>query len=859
MRKISNFVDWIIRKCICQLQTQFIRDMRKILSFIICLLFAITLYAAPANRKPMLVKQSDGTILSIVMQGDEALHFYTTLDGKYVVKGENGDFFYATYSIEDGFVSTGTLAHDAANRTETEKELLSAIDYEAIKNDVVKTHSERSAQYVNSFATRATSNIVTTGEVLVPVLLVEFQDTKFSFKKDDLDRKFNEKGYDYAFTPGGIKSYGSIRDYFIAQSDSMFIPKFVLTDIVTLPKKMADYGGNNSYGNDKNPYGMIVDGITVADASMDFSKFDNDGDGKVDYVLCIYAGYSEANNASANAVWPHKSSLVLKGVPKIADGVSFDIYACAAELNLNESYEKDFGKWMDGVGAICHEFSHCLGLVDVYDVSKTSGNWCMQDWDLMDYGNFAANGYLPVGYNSFQKESCGWKKMEVLDKKGKYSMKPQSQGGVGYKIVNDANSNEFFVLENRKREGWDQWLAADGMMIIHVDYNSTAWSNNKVNTTSGRPRFQIVPADNDLTVYTDANSEKFYASLANDLWPGKNDNNKFFNTSLPAAKVFTGGYLNKPVTNIKYENYVASFNFMGGEVATPVVMPATEVTDNSFVANWSAVEYATKYLLELYRLEAAESNDGEVVVLVDEDFLKCNSSNTAIQDDMDTYMQISGWNGSNVYSENGVLCIGSLNNSGMLATPKFNVAGDVVVTLKANKYNSNATSIKLLVEIIDASGVVISSKEISAAGTFDLSATVDGEFFVRFSTDAEFTNKRVLVDDISVIATLPYKKTLVGEYESVNNALKFNDLEQGEYLYRVKAFEGDDVSQFSEYEKVVLSVTSVSELDASDGEVTVYTITGVKVFSGSIDALRNLPRGIYVVKSNTGIKKVKID
>ena len=167
---MTNFVSWIIRRYVRQLQTQSIRDMRKILSFIICLLFAITLYAAPANRKPMLVKQSDGTTLSVVMQGDEALHFYTTLDGKYVVKGENGDFFYATYSIENGFVSTGTLAHDAANRTETEKELLSAIDYEAIKNDVVKTHSERSAQYVDSFATRAASNIVTTGPFLMPII-----------------------------------------------------------------------------------------------------------------------------------------------------------------------------------------------------------------------------------------------------------------------------------------------------------------------------------------------------------------------------------------------------------------------------------------------------------------------------------------------------------------------------------------------------------------------------------------------------------------------------------------------------------------------------------------------------------------
>ena len=832
--------------------------MRKILSFIICLFFAVTLYAGPANRKPFVVKQSDGTMLSVVMQGDEALHFYTTLDGKYVVKSEEGDFFYATFTHEGGFVSTGSLAHDAENRTDAEKELLSAIDYEVINNAVLKTHSVRSAQYANSLATRAVAEIPTKGEVLVPVLLVEFQDVKFSFKKEDLDRKFNEVNYDYTFTPGGTKSIGSVRDYFIAQSDSLFFPKFVMTDIVTLPKNMVEYGGNNTSGNDRDPYSMISSGVGLADATTDFSQFDNDGDGKVDFLICIYAGYSEANNANANTVWPHKSSLAGRGISKKADGVSVDIYACAAELTLNENYEKDFGKWLDGIGAICHEFSHCLGLSDVYDVVGTSGNWCMQEWDLMDYGNFVANGYIPVGYNSFQKESCGWKKMEVLDEKGKYSMKPLTQGGVGCKIVNDANPNEYFVLENRKCESWDQTFSAEGMMIIHVDYDKNVWSNNRVNVTAGHPRFQIVPADNDLTVFSNANSQKYYESLAGDLWPGKNNNNEFTDTSLPKAKVFTGGTLGKPVTNIKYENDILSFNFMGATVDAPEVMSATDVTDNSFVANWSAVKDATGYVVELFSFEDANDGNGDVVDVV-EDFLNCNKSAAAIQDDMDTYMSTPGWSGSNVYSEMGKLCIGSLNNAGALSTPILATEGELVVLAEVAKYNSRAGEIKLLVEVVAASGDIVASKVVTETGEFELKADVAGTYYVRFSTDASAENKRLLIDNIVVAVTQQYRKVLVESVATTATSHEFCNLETKTYAYRVKAVDGYLESECSEYMEVDLATTSITDIHQTGADVEVYTITGIKLCDGNDDVLRNLPRGVYVVKSTVGTKKIKVE
>ena len=836
--------------------------MKKILSLMLFLMLAVSVFAVPANRRPVVVKQSDGTMLTIVMHGDEALHYYTTLDGKYIVKGECGDYCYATFS-NGGFVSTGVLAHNKDERNDAEKELLDGIDYNALGDAVSETHMARSARYRSAISTRSASasgNSITKGDVLVPVLLVEFNDVKFAHTKEDIDKLLNEPNYKYNCGVLGVEGYGSARDYFIAQSGGQFTPKFVVTDIVTLTHNMEYYGGNNSAGTDKNPQAMISKGIEKADPSIDFSQFDNNGDGEVEFLYCIYAGYSEANGANANTVWPHQWSLSAGGSKKKADGVFCDVYACSSELNMTEAYEKEYGKWLAGIGTLCHEFSHILGLHDVYDTSYKSGNWGMDDWDIMGNGNYNTSyGYIPVGYNSYQKDLCGWKELEVLTENGVYSMMPQSQGGVGYKILNDANPNEYFILENRKREAWDQPFVADGMMIIHVDYDKDAWNRNEINTKSGHPRFQIIPADNELLFYSSSNSKKFYESLAGDLWPGKNNNDEFTNTSLPAAKVYAGGYLNKPVTNIRYENYVASFNFVCGEMEAPVAMPATEVQGNSFIANWSAVEYASEYLVELYKRVKADINVGDVEKCIEEDFLNCSKAATAIQDNMDAYMSVKGWSGNNVYSETGMLCIGSLNNAGSLTTPMIDSEGNASVKFKVAKYNSNAGAIKLIVDVLDASGVVLATDVVSAAGTVELTTAVTDGFCVRFSTDADNDNKRVLVDDISVVVQMPYTKVLVEECKTTQNSYLFADMEQGEYAYRVKAVSGTSESAFSEYAKVVLKTTTVVETPQYEDYVTVYAVSGVKVYEGEKSALHNLASGIYLIRSNAGVKKIKIE
>ena len=834
--------------------------MKKITLFILFICMAVTAFAAPAYRKPFTVKQSDGTELSVVLLGDEALHYHATLDGKPLVKEADGSFYYATFS-NGGFVSTKCLAHNSVKRTAAENVLLESIDFATMKTDIAKASGVRSAVY-KAAAQKAGSQIVPEGDVNVAVLLVQFKDEKFTYTKEAINNLLNTK--DFVYENPIANGIGSARDYFMAQSDDKFRPNFIVSEIVTLDNNMSYYGGNDSDGDDKKPTYMVKEGIRKADAAgFDFSKCDNNKDGEVEFVYCIYAGYSESYGADDNTIWPHQWQLSAEAGTITVDGVKCDTYACSGELVYNESYESKIGKTMAGIGLICHEFSHCLGLHDIYDVTYESGNWGMDYWDVMDQGNYAAEGYVPVGYSAYQRDFCGWRKLVEINSKDTYSMEPLTQGGVAYKVVNDANKNEYYILENRKQEKWDTYLFGSGMLVIHVDYLKSAWDGNTINTTKNHPRYTLIPADNELAVYGEVSANEFVASLKGDVWPGTSGNTELTNNSVPAAKVYTGGYMNKPITDIKYQDDIISFKFMYGTfAAVPEVLQASDVTNNSFVANWSVVEDAVEYTVELYKVSKADGGTGDSEVILSEDFMNCTAGNTALNDAIiDSYMSTYGWECENVYSESGVLRIGSSKNGGYLLTPWLEASGSVVTTLDASLYNAGKdTGVVLTVEYCDEDDEVIASEDFAVNGTnrkISLAADVYGYFYVSIYTYNSTGAKRVNIDNLKISQATSEKKELVRTVATSAASYAFKNLEDGAvYCYRVKASDGDAWSAYSDYAQVTLLATSIDEVIAENEYVKVYTLSGVQVFGGKMSMLPALKSGIYIVKGDSVVKKI---
>jgi M6 family metalloprotease-like protein len=373
------------------------------------------------------------------------------------------------------------------------------------------------------------------------VILAEFSDKTF---KETNDRQRYD---DILNAPGYTSSEGfrgSVADYFRDQSAGLFELKFDVVGPYTAEKSSRFYGQNDDSGNDRHPAELIAEMCKAADKEVNFADYDWDGDGEVEEVFVVYAGKSESDAGDSNLLYPHMWTLEEAGVGSLElDGVKVDVYACANELKNSNR--------INGIGTFCHEFSHCLGLPDFYDLLYTGG-FGMGYFDLMSAGNYNGNGYCPAGYTAFEKMVCGWvEPIELSDQDVTVeSLKPMSENGDTYIIYNDGYPNEFYMIENRQKTGWDSNYPSQGLLITHVDYDQEIWENNCPNTiidmkkaiewglsfTNDHERMTMFHADNSSSM----------SSTKNDLYPYKQADS-LTATSNPAATLYHHNSLRKKI------------------------------------------------------------------------------------------------------------------------------------------------------------------------------------------------------------------------------------------------------------------------------------------------------------------------
>lgn len=524
---------------------------RFALFFIVGFLALLNVCAEPTD--PNVIKKaklSDGKIVSLRLRGDEYAHFWiNNKDGKkYRQLKEN-----VWKQLEETDVS-----------------------------DMLKEARKKRAESSNHLSVRKIPKRMT-GLKRVPVILVEFTDVKFEKGHDDslFDRLLNEPGYKEGH------SIGSVRDYFLAQSNWLLDLQFDVAGPVTLSNSMSYYAGENGHEHCGE---MAMEACRLVDDYVDFSQYDWDGDGMVNQVFLIYAGHSQSTSGNKEDIWAHKSIVSSRIVQ---DGMIIHDYACSPELRSVQNENV-----VDGIGTFCHEFSHCLGLPDMYD--GTNENYGTGNWDLMGTGCHNGNGYVPAGYTAFDKMYMGWQEPIVLNEYSEVtSMSPMSDGGDFYLIPNDNCENEYYLLENRQKTGWDTELPGHGMLITHIDYDEFLFGKNIVNRTgidgNDHERCGIVLADNDKTINF-SNYHEYLKDLQGDLWP-YGSNNSLTNTSVPAATLFNrnidGSYLlNKPVTSIM-ENGDGTMNFVFNNdfIGNPDNCYLTCRNDTLRFVSTSSVEY----------------------------------------------------------------------------------------------------------------------------------------------------------------------------------------------------------------------------------------------------------------------------
>lgn len=413
-----------------------------------------------------------------------------------------------------------------------------------------------------------------TGKKKGLIILVQYKDKKFKFGHNQkmYDRMANETGYNTS-----LGFVGSVKDYFLAQSNGQFELDFDVVGPYTLNHEYAYYGAPSGESHDVRPRDMVYDACRLADPDVNFADYDWDGDGYVEQVYVLFAGLGQAAGGDENTIWPHESKLQYGNNGSYVskdNNVAVNTYACGPELTLQYT-PIAYRERVDGIGTLCHEFSHCLGYPDLYDTNY-GGNFGMGSFDLMDSGSYNGESFCPPNYSAYEKWFAGWITPIVLDKPASVKgMQAQDvKYGQAFVVYNDNNKNEYYLIENRQQSVgiWDKQLPASGMMITHVDYDENIWAWNNVNTIvnySNQYGKDYAYLDNDhqrLTIFHADNEEGASTkSQAGDLYPF-NGNNSLTDTSSPAATIYQGGStMDKPITNItQNEDGSIDFDFMGG-------------------------------------------------------------------------------------------------------------------------------------------------------------------------------------------------------------------------------------------------------------------------------------------------------
>lgn len=519
--------------------------------------FGAAANAIPAKKLQKVITLTNGTQVSVELRGDEYLSWW---------EGTDGTAYRATAdeNVFEAFDLEAQKPAAAARRARAEQGRVARLA--RVKNSLKGADDKMRGL--------GGDHITYKGVKKGLVVLVDFKNKKFADGHDLEYYKNVINGKDFTDEEEGY--VGSVRDYFLAQSNGQFELDFDVVGPVTMSKNYGYYGNDGAYQKDEKVYEMIKEACDGIQDKVNLKDYDWDGDGEADQVFFLYAGLGQASGGSAGTIWPHESELRYWpcGVLSYSTG-KINTYACANELQPETQGSSRYIS--AGIGTICHEFSHCLGFADMYDTTG-GGGYGMSVFDVMDQGSYNGNGFVPCNYTAFERIYAGWvEPIELIDPATVKDMKSVSDYGRPFIMYNYKNTNEYFLMENRQNTGWDKGLyGSNGLLIVHVNYVPSRWANNSVNSSAEKIQCCTV-------VNADGSRENTQYSLQGDLYPyevkGVTMNDEFTDESEPAAKLYTKNSDNSyalgiPITNIKRSKGSVSFLVCGGD--------DNNVIDNTF-------------------------------------------------------------------------------------------------------------------------------------------------------------------------------------------------------------------------------------------------------------------------------------
>jgi M6 family metalloprotease-like protein len=680
--------------------------MKKILFALSLMVVTMTMMAVPAKRGQWkTLKLQDGSEVRAMLVGDEHGHFWKAENGQAYAK-KAGTAYY-----------TAVDAKQIAAKAKARRQQLNA-----------KRAKRRTFGHPTTI----------TGKKKAIMILVNYKDVQYQDGHDNalFQKIANQENYNEG------KFKGSMADYFKAQSRGKFELDFDVVGPVTVSKKLSYYGENDDEDQDMHAGELVCEAVKLAkDQISDWTPYDWDNDGYVDQVYVVYAGMGEADGGDEETIWPHAYSLSSakyygdgSGPVTVGTKLKVDSYACGPELNGSTGD-------ITGIGVMCHEYSHCLGYPDFYDIDYSDGQG-MGEWDLMDSGSYNGDSYQPAGYTSYERWFAGWE--EPIELKAEdvsiTGMKSLQNGGEFYIIYNDKNADEYYLLENRQFDGWDASLPDAGLLILHCDYDANTWEQNGPNDDPNHQRLTVVPADGEYSYFT-YQGTKYYDPAEPFPHNSVNAFNKDFKIKKndkqaeKAAKFFTktsnGTYwMSGSVEDIMQNgdgtisfNYVANYGggSQGGD--DPVTPPTVE----------GALFYES-----FSQCDAKGGND---------DQWSGQIANGEFNPDND------GWEAEKAFGANQCAKFGTSSVAGSATTPAFALNGTTTMTFKAGAWKTD-NDVTTLILSVEGGSIEPASVEMEKGAFKDFMATITGSGNVKVTFEVQITGKekgRFFLDEVLVV------------------------------------------------------------------------------------------------------------
>lgn len=852
--------------------------MNKVLTLLAGLaLGGLTVYAVPAKPGLRTIVQPDGTTVEAELRGDEYCHFYVGADGKPMQKDATGYLRYVVAAADGTIALTAdaAAAHDIqgayralANVGAAERVRMAAVDPAVAAATVsanVRAAANGETLPQKGMGLMNRQNFPTLGNIKSVVILVSYKDVDFTLPNplDYYNRHLNQEGFsDY-------NACGSCRDFFVENSMGQFTPDFDVYGPVKLKYNRSYYGGDTSTRKDANAYRMVIEACDALDSQVDFSQYDLDGDGIIDNIYVIYAGQGQASYGGDDTVWPH-SSTISNG--PIHDGVRIGRYATSNEWE----YQRP-----DGIGTFVHEFSHVMGLPDLYETTYSTGSVTPGSWDTMDNGPYNDSGCRPPYYSAYERNALGWMDLKLVSEPENVTLPSIGVSNEAY-IIQTLRDNEFFLLETRMRHGWDLATPGKGLLVWHIDYDPNVFTQNLVNNNPNHQYVDIVECGGERGAASGYPFPGTGFAKKREISPSKNP-----------LQPWLGPVISHSITEIyertrKDDLSVMTFLINGGmnsELGVPEALAATDLSATAFTAKWNAADNAAAYALTVLAETPAEQanvdlpfgTETDKTVVLPEGWTFSGANN-----DVYTATAFCGAAKPSLkFNENGI-SLTSPQFAAEVATVKFFLRAAAVKDasmIVIEGRNESTDSWRSVAQLMDLT--VVNTK----GNTFDFDIAANHVRQIRITFYS--TAGKAGLDDLSL--TFGNSCTAVfGDYNAKNVGNELSHVvavpEGGpvKFKYYVSAVDEDgisgahsetisvDLSNFSGLGNIIadggdwsVSANGLSVLYQGQPEaaVTAYTTTGATVATARADAsgqaVLSLPTaGIYIIATPQGNAKI---